>query len=243
MIPFHLGMNQKLSSFLLKNAFLTLKKLFHKSSFLSSHYDTLKVKTDCTSKEIRESFIKLSKKNHPDVNKNPNAHKEFLKIQEAYNVLGKPNSRAMYDLGRSRPRYSHRRGTYYAYSRTAPRYTSGSAWDDPSFYANRDKSQFKERPADSYYGFKGMKRVSNGTFALIVVAFATVAFMIQMVILRYVFMKQQNKMRQKSMELQALLNDLQETAEKNGNKKQVEIARQRFEAKERWEAEQKAMKK
>lgn len=36
---------------------------------------------------------------HPDINKSHKAHGEYLKIQEAYKVLSKAESRAIYDLG------------------------------------------------------------------------------------------------------------------------------------------------
>lgn len=69
----------------------------------ASHYDTLKLKRDCTPKEIREAFLDLSKQLHPDKTNNPNNHAQFVKLNEAYSVLSKPHSRSDYDLFLSNP--------------------------------------------------------------------------------------------------------------------------------------------
>ncbi|XP_065205409.1 uncharacterized protein LOC135835182 [Planococcus citri] len=91
-------------------AFSTSKCIF------ASYYDVLKVNPNATQKEIKEAYFKLSKKNHPDLNQNdPGCHDRFVKLQEAYQVLGNPTTRKEYDMksgGGRREAYYHRDARY-----------------------------------------------------------------------------------------------------------------------------------
>lgn len=63
-----------------------------------SHYEVLGLKEDCSPEEIRESFVTLSKKLHPDKNSaDPGLHAKFVQINESYSVLSKANLRQAYD--------------------------------------------------------------------------------------------------------------------------------------------------
>lgn len=63
------------------------------------------MKPDCSSIEIRNAFISLSKEHHPDIilasNNENSITKEdnllYVNILEAYQVLGKQQSRDLYD--------------------------------------------------------------------------------------------------------------------------------------------------
>ncbi|KRT82324.1 Chaperone, partial [Oryctes borbonicus] len=68
-----------------------------------SHYDVLQLKRNCTTKEVKDAFIQLSKQYHPDTANSKESQKKFVRIVEAYNILSKPNLRRNYDLGLSRP--------------------------------------------------------------------------------------------------------------------------------------------
>ena len=77
--------------------------LFLSQRFVSSHrprdlYSVLDVKTTAEQKEIKDSFYKLSKEHHPDVNKEEGAQRRFREILEAYEVLGSPHKRKEYDI-------------------------------------------------------------------------------------------------------------------------------------------------
>uniref|UniRef100_A0A0K8W7E4 DnaJ-like protein 60 n=1 Tax=Bactrocera latifrons TaxID=174628 RepID=A0A0K8W7E4_BACLA len=65
-----------------------------------TYYDILKVQKNCSNQEIRNAFVQLSKKFHPDVKgitPDPKQTAQFVKISEAYQILSKPKSRSAYD--------------------------------------------------------------------------------------------------------------------------------------------------
>ena len=86
-----------------------------------NHYEVLGVSRDSSHKEIKEAFITLSKKLHPDV-KNPSHKSEisFVDVNEAYSVLSNSVSRREYDL-------RERHGSPLYTRRTNP-YNSGTSY-------------------------------------------------------------------------------------------------------------------
>ncbi len=67
---------------------------------MRSLYDELGVEPTATAKEITEAYLFLAQKFHPDLNrgKEKQAHKLFVKLQSAYDVLGDQKKRAKYDF-------------------------------------------------------------------------------------------------------------------------------------------------
>jgi hypothetical protein len=53
--------------------------------------------------EIKKAFRKLAVKYHPDKNPSPSAHHLFQEINEAYDILGDPAKRSLYDDRRANP--------------------------------------------------------------------------------------------------------------------------------------------
>lgn len=65
----------------------------------SNPYKILGVKSDATEVEIQKAFRKRTRKYHPDLNKdNPDAHKKYAKVVNAYELLKDPTRRRNYDL-------------------------------------------------------------------------------------------------------------------------------------------------
>ncbi len=63
-----------------------------------SFYDMLGVNRDATGKQIRESYRRLARENHPDVNPgDPGAEARFKRVNEAYHVLSDDKRRKDYD--------------------------------------------------------------------------------------------------------------------------------------------------
>jgi curved DNA-binding protein len=60
-------------------------------------YEALGVPRDATAEQIQQAFRKLARRYHPDVNADPSAEERFKEINEAYDVLSDPDTRARYD--------------------------------------------------------------------------------------------------------------------------------------------------
>lgn len=61
-----------------------------------THYEVLRISPNATQKEIRDAYIKLSKEMHPDSDKGN--HAEFVKLNQAYSILSRSESRHSYDI-------------------------------------------------------------------------------------------------------------------------------------------------
>ena len=63
----------------------------------TEYYDRLGLSKDASQDEIKRAYRKLSKKYHPDTNKEPGAEEKYKEILEAYETLSDAQKRAAYD--------------------------------------------------------------------------------------------------------------------------------------------------
>src|SRR6218665_264554 len=75
----------------------------HYTTSPSSYYDLLEVTPKASSAKIKAAYYRLSKKYHPDVNKESGAKNKFAMLSEAYEILGNKKNRALYDRGMLTP--------------------------------------------------------------------------------------------------------------------------------------------
>ena len=68
---------------------------------MEDYYKVLDVKQNSTPDEIKRAYRKLSLKKHPD--KNNGDDRMFKQINEAYQTLGNPEKRRMYDMQKNNP--------------------------------------------------------------------------------------------------------------------------------------------
>lgn len=61
------------------------------------YYDVLGVGKDASQDDIKKAYRKLSKKYHPDINKEPGAEEKFKDVNEAYETLSDEQKRSQYD--------------------------------------------------------------------------------------------------------------------------------------------------
>lgn len=61
------------------------------------YYKVLGIKTTATQAEIKSAYRKLARKNHPDLNPNTEAGRQFALLSKAYHTLIDPQERAYYD--------------------------------------------------------------------------------------------------------------------------------------------------
>lgn len=66
------------------------------------YYETLGVSKDASKEEIKKAYYKLSKKYHPDINKDPGAQEKFVEISEAYQCLYDDEKKKRYDKFQSK---------------------------------------------------------------------------------------------------------------------------------------------
>ncbi|KAF2997295.1 hypothetical protein E8E13_000888 [Curvularia kusanoi] len=133
-----------------------------------NHYETLQVAPTADAKEIKRQFYALSKKNHPDHNKDdPTASTRFVAISEAYHTLSVPEKRAQYDahLHQVERRSGWGRGGGGGGGGAHPRGSHSSAsyaGSRPATGLNKKRGTFRGPPPSFYnsggYGSHGAKR-------------------------------------------------------------------------------------
>ncbi|XP_037072355.1 dnaJ-like protein 60 [Pollicipes pollicipes] len=168
-------------SSLLKGRLCLLQTIRHESK---NHYQVLGLPNTCSTKEIREAYMVLSKKVHPDVS--PGSHSEFVRLNDAYQTLSRRQSRALYDASLLRPptvappdgRVWRRHGDV---DTTA---THDRIFWDESIFGMRYRAgdeKFENKP---YYGIRGLKRQSNGPIAFICVLFMALGIILHVLAIR-----------------------------------------------------------
>lgn len=173
------------------NPFSSTLRHFHRTTAWSSeiidHYQALGLEPNASATAIKKSltplfppliisliclltdqggggrqFYTLSKTHHPDHNPNdPSASDRFVKISEAYAVLGSPEKRQKYDRDNTRggaatgPRTSTRRGSH----------SSSTYGARPASGLSKRRTQFRGPPPSFYknggWGSQGTKRQSQ----------------------------------------------------------------------------------
>ncbi|XP_014362333.2 dnaJ-like protein 60 isoform X1 [Papilio machaon] len=178
-----------------------------------SHYDVLNLRKNCTDKEIKDAYIRLSKQYHPDKNKNARAQEQFVQVQEAYNVLSKPGSRAQYDstididlnsgyVYRTHVAYNSRNNPYYGFTQQ----TSKTRTD-----------------SNSYYGVKGVKKLPNTAIIVLCFGIAFVGVLLQFIVIRNSYLSHRRQIQERSMMCGDELDKVRAAAQGKSNEMQTRI--------------------
>ncbi|CAO1634730.1 unnamed protein product [Sympodiomycopsis kandeliae] len=140
---------------------------FHTSPSNRDHYQTLQVERSASMKDIKNSFYALSKKYHPDVNRNDEgAKKKFQDVSEAWSILGDEKNKREYDrqlrygsMGRSGS-YSSGMAprSYDGSDNTSRRARASYAWD---YQRKRGDTNRSARASSHKYGAGAESRASS----------------------------------------------------------------------------------
>ncbi|XP_055921254.1 dnaJ-like protein 60 [Eupeodes corollae] len=183
------------------------------SSDPPTHYDVLNLKKNCTAEEIREAFLILSKKFHPDVkgaNTDPKDTAKFVKISEAYQVLSKSITRDAYDQDLLTRSFGG--GGSTSTSRGFKKPEVHRPWEV--------KPNFDPNPGP-YYGIKGVRKVSNATIVMLLIGFATIGVAIGFMSVRKSFEMNRNQLDITSKEAGEHHAAVRINAQKFGNDEQL----------------------
>lgn len=79
---------------------------------LADYYTLLDVKPGATAEDLKRAYRHKAKLYHPDTNNSPEAHIQFIRIKEAFDVLLKAKGMEQYQKC-YKPRYYHSRDPYF----------------------------------------------------------------------------------------------------------------------------------
>jgi curved DNA-binding protein CbpA len=65
---------------------------------MKDYYKILNIDRHASDQEVKKAYRELALKFHPDKSKFDNAHQRFTEINEAYQILGRKNSRENYNF-------------------------------------------------------------------------------------------------------------------------------------------------
>lgn len=107
---------------------------------MKDYYKVLRIDRRATIVEIKKAYRKLALEFHPDKNKSPNSHEQFVEIVSAYEILIDPKKRAEYDNFLKQKMHSNIKTNY---SKKQETYSTG--------FNNHYKSQNAEKFANMTY--------------------------------------------------------------------------------------------
>ncbi|GAB1315124.1 hypothetical protein MFIFM68171_05334 [Madurella fahalii] len=154
---------------LCQRLFHTSPRAFRADDPSSNHYETLNVNPDASPAEIKKSFYLLSKRHHPDHNpSDPSSPSRFMRISEAYAVLGHADKRARYDRDVMRrplhgnPHFHHGHGHVHKGPRGSYHSTGPAGGRPASGLSSRRRGTFQGPPPSFFrsggWGAHGAKR-------------------------------------------------------------------------------------
>ncbi|WP_461206667.1 J domain-containing protein [Clostridium sp. DL1XJH146] len=151
-----------------------------------NHYELLGVSEKATEQEIRKAYLKLVKKYHPDINKEVDANRLFIKIKNAYDTLSDPKLREKYNLKHgitknfNEVNNKQRKNTLYSNKETKDKpVTSNKETRKKQVTPNKVKKNINKDK------FNNIKNKIDYHYAILI--FALIAFIIGAVFVRGIF--------------------------------------------------------
>ncbi|XP_067681532.1 dnaJ homolog subfamily C member 4-like [Haliotis asinina] len=199
-----------------------------------THYEVLGVEKSASTEDIRKAFLKLSKQLHPDVNRNdPKTHEKFVKLNAAYSVLSKSSDRHDYDLSLSSQLHHKHMGGPGAppYGPSPNGYTAGEPFWDETIWHMRDRSKDATYEDKSYYGIRGIKKVSNFSIVACCMGLMLIGAVVHYFAIVKTTTLHKNHLDARDMKFHAMYSQAKEQARINGNELQLKILKARLSGK------------
>lgn len=139
---------------------------------IHTHYDNLQLTQSATDAEIRQAYRRLSKKYHPDLSDDPDAHRIMQIVNRAYEVLSNPQSRAEHDKWIAL-QYLQQKQVYYA--------------QPIAYYGDEDREPSRQTQSNQSYTYtyttnphqqqqRSYKRILHGLLAISVILFGLIVW-------------------------------------------------------------------
>lgn len=111
------------------------------------HYKTLGIVRNASDKDIRNAYIQMAKKYHPDVNTSNDSTQKFTSINEAYSILSDKTKKQKYDseIGNNHSRYHPNS----ANNNNNANNSNNKNWWDFNFYGTNNNTNSNKANSDS----------------------------------------------------------------------------------------------
>lgn len=190
---------------------------------VTTHYETLRVPETASQTDIKNAFIKLSKEMHPDIKGNQ-SHEDFVKINEAYNVLSKEILKRDYDMNLKygyTPNFSS-----YGYTPQSSEYY----YRQPHFRSKAEYEQYRTYQAEEKdETAKRKKRKKHLLVAFICVVVTTFSGIIQVILLNKKLLAREEIFAERTLRYNTVLNEIKEIARSNTKEQNIQNFRKKLE--------------
>lgn len=168
-----------------------------------NYYDVLGLKTNASQSQIKSAYYRLSKLYHPDTATGvPHAKEKFAKLSAAYEVLGNPHKRALYDrkhIPAFRPAddddieyrdFLRRRGTFsqrpiaFGTSARSPKFQYDEFYRQHYSRALRYNWEVKKKPDYRQQRMKQTQPSESGTGSAVLGALVTAVLVVAYLIIK-----------------------------------------------------------
>ncbi|XP_043466454.1 dnaJ homolog subfamily C member 4-like [Leptopilina heterotoma] len=192
----------------------------------TTHYETLRVPETASQKDIKEAFIKLSKEMHPDIKGNK-SHEDFVKINEAYNVLSKEIPKRDYDTN-LKYGYSPNFSSHYAYGYRPQ--SSDFYYRPPHFRSKAEYDQYRNSQAEEKdESTKRKRRINNLFIAFVCLVVTTISGIIQVIRVNKTLLDREEIFAKRTLRFTNELNEIEENVRSKTKEQKLQDFRKKIE--------------
>ncbi|KAI5699606.1 hypothetical protein M8J76_009528 [Diaphorina citri] len=179
-----------------------------------THYEILELERNCSPKEIRSAFIRLSKQFHPDKNpSNPALHDKFVKLNEAYSILNDMDRRRNYDASLNlqtvrQNMFVHKTRARSSYSDSGERPENWKDYYDFAAQLKRNESIHVPKFLHKF------EKLSKAALVMLLIGVATGALGLQILAVQYSKTFPRNVVNSREMEISQNLMNARNDAKK-----------------------------